>query len=116
MHELSITGDILNLVLKYAHRHRLTRVERVFLQIGALSDLEPEWIQRYFTRLAKETPAAEALIVVERVPCRFRCNTCGDEFDLDLTRSERAFCPGCSSSSIAMISGDEYLVKSMEGR
>lgn len=62
MHELPVTEDILKIVLSYARRHGVTEVKKVSLEIGALSDLEEEWIQRYFRKPAAGSVAADARI------------------------------------------------------
>lgn len=44
--------EILEIVLRYARRHRVTQVSKVLLEIGELSDLEQEWIQHYFDAIS----------------------------------------------------------------
>ena len=48
MHELQITERVLDVVLKHASGQDVSRIVRIHLRIGALSDLEDEWIQSYF--------------------------------------------------------------------
>jgi len=48
MHELPITESILNIVITYAEKNDVKKVMAVNLRVGRLSDLEDEWIQRYF--------------------------------------------------------------------
>ena len=45
MHELPVTKSILQIVLRHAAASEVERVSTIDLSIGALSDLEPEWIQ-----------------------------------------------------------------------
>lgn len=114
MHELPVTEEILNIVLRYARRHGVTLVKKVYLDIGALSDLEEEWIQSYFQKLAAGTVAAEAVIEVTKLPLYFSCRGCGKEFSAELRGAETLVCPVCGGTEVHMISGDEYRVKSME--
>lgn len=114
MHELSVTKDILNIVLKHARRHGVAEIRKIELEIGALSDLEQEWIQRYFTTLAAGSVAAKARIVVKKIPCRFTCSSCRSEFSADLSSDEALVCPQCGSAEVHMTSGMEYTVKNME--
>jgi hydrogenase nickel incorporation protein HypA/HybF len=116
MHELSVTEEILGIVLRHAAKSGVTRIEKIFLEIGELSDLEEQWLSRYFGAVSRGTAAEDASLVVTRIPCRFLCADCGREFDLDLRSPDRAACPSCSGESIRMIRGDEYVVKSMEAR
>jgi len=114
MHELSITKDILDIVLRYVRRHNVTEVKKISLEIGALSDLEEEWIRRYFATLAKGSAAASATIEVTKLPFRFLCEDCLEDFQAELSADSAPACPRCGSSRIRMTSGAEYTVKSME--
>jgi len=114
MHELGITHEILEIVLRYARRHRVTQVSKVLLEIGELSDLEQEWIQHYFDAISRGSVAEGAIIEVKKLPCRFFCRQCGNEFVTTLTNDEPLVCYGCGSEAVEMISGSEYTVKSME--
>ena len=60
MHELPVTESILNIVLTHAKRNRARKVISIHLKIGELSDLENEWVQRYFDYLSKDTIAEGA--------------------------------------------------------
>ncbi len=44
MHELSVTKSIYQIVLKHAKRGNVKKVISVNLEIGALSDLQDEWV------------------------------------------------------------------------
>lgn len=114
MHELSITNEILEIVLRHAEIHGISRVYSVCLEIGALSDLEPQWLQRYFSQLSAGSVAAEAELKVERIPALFICEECGARFELELRTEPNPACPDCESRRIRLTSGDEYLIKDME--
>ena len=70
MHELQITERILDVVLKHATGQDVSKVVRIHLRIGALSDLEDEWIQHYIepvTRPWMDSTAAPFEIQWNRV-------------------------------------------------
>ena len=115
MHDLSVTRDILEIVLRHARIHGIRAVKKVSLEIGALSDLEEEWIQRYFQSLAEGTVASGARIEVTKLPCRFTCSGCLTSFQSDLAADTPIACPRCGSASVRLVSGGEYTVKSLEG-
>lgn len=114
MHELAVTHEILEIVLRHARQNRVSRVHRIVLEIGELSDLEQLWIQRYFDSISRGSAAEGAEIDIEKVPCRFRCSPCGEEFTAGLSADEPLLCPACGSQVVEMVSGSEYKVKSME--
>ncbi len=57
MHELQVTERILDIVVKHAEANSVQKVLSIQLRIGELSDLENEWIQKYFDYLSKDTVA-----------------------------------------------------------
>jgi hydrogenase nickel incorporation protein HypA/HybF len=114
MHELATTQEILKIVLRHAGTHGISRVERIYLELGELSDLQQEWIQRYFDRISRGTVAAGAKIVVELRPSSFACSACTTIFPAKLSAAGELRCPHCGGTAVRMVSGDEYRVKSME--
>ncbi|MEA3470585.1 MAG: hydrogenase maturation nickel metallochaperone HypA [Thermodesulfobacteriota bacterium] len=115
MHELPITQSILDIVVKHAHTNNVKRVLSITLRIGELSDLEDEWIQRYFDYLSKDTVAEKAKLKIERSPVVMRCNECSHSFEARIKEKKEIACPKCGSTkNFSLISGREYYVKDME--
>ena len=77
MHELSVMQGILEVVLRHAGKSGVSRVEAVNLQVGVLSHLREEWMQKYFDHLTRGTVAEGAAFRVERVRPLFVCRECG---------------------------------------
>ena len=114
MHELPITKSIFQIVLKHAQASHVDRVIAVNLEIGALSDLQTEWVQRYFDRLSRGTVAEGAKLRVQRVPAVFRCSNCRRSFEINSLLEEDLSCRHCHSGEVTLVSGREYHVKNME--
>lgn len=114
MHELSVTKSIFTIVQRHAEKHGVKKVHAVNLEIGALSDLQNEWIQRYFDHLSKGSVAEGARLCITRLPAVFRCNRCKEQFELETLPLDELSCKYCHSDKISLISGKEYTVKNME--
>ena len=114
MHELSITNDILRAVLRHAKRERATRVHRILLVVTEISDLQPMWLQHYFTRIARDTVAAAATLEVERQAPSFTCNNCGKGFAVSLMTVDQVHCTACGSSDCVMTSEPDYMLEEIE--
>ena len=114
MHELPVTKSIFQIVLKHAEMDNVTRVISVNLEIGALSDLQTEWVQRYFDRLSRGTLVEGAKLRINRVPAVFRCKRCQQSFEIDSLLEEDLSCGHCDSREVTLVSGREYRVKNME--
>ncbi len=114
MHELPITESILNIVLKHARANGVSKIVTVHLQVGKLSDLEDEWIQRYFDYLSKGTQAEGAQLKIERTPVVVRCIACEESYEADVHNLKDLTCPSCGEKGVTLVSGREYYIKNME--
>jgi len=114
MHELPVTKSILEIVLRHARANGVEQVRTIDLSIGALSDLEAEWIQRYFDHLSRGTVAQGAILRVSRSPLVFLCDGCALEFSATREELDLIHCPGCNSTEASVVSGTGYTVESME--
>ena len=114
MHELQVTERILDVVLDHASRHEVKKVVFINLRIGDLSDLEGEWIQRYFEYLSRGTLAETAKLVIEKMPIVLECDECSCSFEVQKQDLGEAPCPECGEMRCRLISGREYTVSNME--
>jgi len=114
MHELPITESILKIVLKHAAMNDVQKVTAVHLRVGKLSDLEDEWIQRYFDYLSKGTLAEGAQLKIERTPIVVKCNACATSYEVETARMGDLVCPDCGDPGKTLISGREYYIKDLE--
>jgi hydrogenase nickel incorporation protein HypA/HybF len=114
MHELQVTERILKIVLKHAAGHDVSRIAVIHLRIGELSDLEDEWMQRYFDYLSRGTLAENAELAIERAPIVMSCDSCSHSFQVEKRELGTATCPECGESRFRLVSGREYFVKNIE--
>jgi len=113
VHELSIMGNILDIILEYAQKNNAKKIKQVNLQIGVLSDVIPDWAQTYFDMLSKDTIADQAVLNIERVPVSIKCRECG--FEKTYPEGDWTFyCEKCESMNIELLSGRDMLVTSIE--
>ena len=113
MHELSIMGNILDIILEYANKNNAKEITKVNLTIGVMSDIIPEWAQNYFDMLSKDTIANNAKLIIEQIPARIKCLDCGEETTID-SKNWDFSCSKCTSGKIELISGRELQVSSIE--
>ena len=84
------------------------------MKIGELSDLEDEWIQRYFDYLSRGTLAENAELAIERAPIVLGCQSCDCSFEIQREKLGSPECPECGETKCQLVSGREYLVKNIE--
>jgi len=114
MHELPITEKILAIVLRHAKAAGAQRVVSVRLTIGAASDLEGEWIQKYFDHLSRDTVAHRAMLRIERAAAAMTCPACGRSFEADAGAWQDARCPDCGDARCQLVSMPPYRIEDMQ--
>jgi hydrogenase nickel incorporation protein HypA/HybF len=114
MHELPITESILKIVLKHAEMNSVRKVVTIHLQVGKFSDLEDDWIQRYFDYLSKGTLAEGAKLKIERTPMMVQCNACSTSYEAEMAGMNDLVCPACGEKGGTLLSVREYYIKEME--
>ncbi|HNY64039.1 MAG TPA: hydrogenase maturation nickel metallochaperone HypA [Deltaproteobacteria bacterium] len=114
MHELPVVQGILDIVLRHAVKNHVTKIHAINLAVGGLSDLQDEWIQRYFDYISAGTLAEGAKVRIERVPVVFRCKACTESFQVEVGEMKDITCPSCGAKDFTLVSGREYYIRDME--
>ncbi len=110
MHELALTQRLVEIV--EAHALWAERVEKVYVEIGALSGVVPDAVEFCFEACAKGTKAEGAELVIEQVRGRGWCAGCGEEFPMP---ELIAWCPRCEGF-LEPTAGQEMRVREIEVR
>ena len=111
MHELSVCQALLRQVETIAQQHEASGVERIVLRIGPLAGVEPRLLQDAFPIARAGTVADNAELIIETLPLRVRCESCGTESD---AVPNRLVCGACGDWHTHIVSGDEMLLASVE--
>ena len=86
-------------------------VRRVFVDVGALSHVEPDALLFCFSAVSAGTIADGATLEIDRVAGAGRCLDCGKIVAL----AERfGACPECAGAHVQMTAGDELRVREIE--
>jgi hydrogenase nickel incorporation protein HypA/HybF len=107
MHELGITQNIVAIVVERAGDQKVCRVK---VEIGKLSAIMPDAIRFCFDVCAKGTGLEGAVLEIDEIPGRGKCNVCGEEMQLSLLAGT---CQ-CGCRDIICIAGQELNIKEME--
>lgn len=102
---------MLDQVTSIAADHRATQVSRVVVRIGPLAGVEPDLLAAAFPLARAGTVAEAAELVIERLPLRVRCETCGAESE---AAANRLLCGACGDWRTRVVSGDELMLSSVE--
>ena len=109
MHELSLSGAIVNTVEKHAAGRAVSVVS---MRIGALRQVVPDTLEFYFGFVAKGTVCEGARLEQELIPAQLRCAACEREWEIELPVF---MCPACGAAGrVEVAAGDEFQVESIE--
>jgi hydrogenase nickel incorporation protein HypA/HybF len=115
VHELPVIESIMNISLKHAKTHKVSKIIAIHLEVGEMSDLEDQWMQSYFDHLSKDTIAQGAQLKIQRMPVVMKCDSCGESFTVDLKSGKTIACEKCQSEkNLTFVSGREYRITNME--
>lgn len=109
MHELAVTQNILDIVLRYASHENAGQISDVHIVVGRLSSIIDDSVQFYWDFISEGTIAEGARLHFQRIPARLRCMACENVYSPD----ENLTCPRCYSSRISIITGQEFYVDSI---
>ena len=113
MHELPVLNRIMDICRRHALANNANKIVIIELKIGALSDLDPEWMQRYFDFISRNTIAEGATLQIEKTPITYRCGSCKNEYEVDMTGGESS-CPECRGKEVYLISGNSYFISNIK--
>src|SRR3989344_4467781 len=111
MHELSVCQALIRQVQDIAREHRAVAVVSVKLQLGPLSGVEPDLLKQAFPLASAGSVAETAQLVIEKLPIRVRCESCGAE---TVAEPNKLVCGTCGDWHTRLLSGDEMLLASVE--
>lgn len=111
MHELSLAQNVIEIIEAAAAREAFARVRRVWLEVGALSCVEPEAMRAGFQAAARHTRAEGAVLELVSVPARGRCPACGAVSPLEAREDA---CPRCGAYGLQPIAGTALRLRELE--
>ena len=111
MHELSLMESVVDILREEGRRQGFSRVKKVFLEIGALSGVEPAAMELCFDAATRDTLAEGAQLEIVRTPGQGYCLDC----EKTVALAERfGTCPDCGGYKVQMTGGDEMRVRELE--
>jgi hydrogenase nickel incorporation protein HypA/HybF len=108
VHELSLSGAIVNTVVKHAGERRVTAVN---LRVGRLRQVVPDTLGFYFAFVARGTVCEDARLEQEMIDARLRCHACGHRWGITIPAFR---CPECGGADVQVVAGEEFEVESIE--
>ncbi|MEM9610427.1 MAG: hydrogenase maturation nickel metallochaperone HypA [Actinomycetota bacterium] len=108
MHELSLCRAIADTALANADGRDVLRIR---LRIGHFRQVVPETLDSCWRMLRPDGPLARCELDIEDVPAMIECRLCGSTTTLDQPLLR---CRACNSTEVILLTGDEFLVVSID--
>jgi hydrogenase nickel incorporation protein HypA/HybF len=108
MHEFSIASAVVDTAVRHAGGRRVTSVR---VRCGRLRQVVPDALAFAFEVCARETACEGARLEQEVVAARLRCGACDRDWEIAVPAFR---CPTCGTADVAVLSGEELEVESIE--
>jgi hydrogenase nickel incorporation protein HypA/HybF len=108
VHELSLCDAILGTTMKYAEGRP---VRQVTVRIGHLRQVVPDALLFGWEVLTESTDLKGCELVIEQIPATVECRECRAVTTLDMPILA---CATCESFEVTLLSGEEFLIVSMD--
>ncbi|MDA8434124.1 MAG: hydrogenase maturation nickel metallochaperone HypA [Nitrospiraceae bacterium] len=112
MHEVSIAANLIEIVSEQCRKGGYLRIESINLKLGRASGIMPDALLFAFDAMKTDSPARDAVLMVEEVPVSGRCGGCGGTFTVQ--EEYVLHCPLCGGGSFQIVGGRELDIVDME--
>lgn len=111
VHELSLAENAVALIEQAALREHFSRVQRVCLEIGVLSCVDPEALRFAWASAALGSCAEGAELELLSTPGQGVCPACGQRSTMETLYD---LCPHCDGVPLQACQGTEMRVKDLD--
>jgi hydrogenase nickel incorporation protein HypA/HybF len=111
MHEMSLCESILEIIEQQAQEQQYHKVKKVWLEIGALSSVEPEAMHFCFDVVMHGSLAANAELEIIQVQGQAWCQQCRQNVVIE---QRYDVCPSCGKFQLQVTSGEQMRIKELE--
>ena len=113
MHDLSVCQALLTQVAEIAAGRGARVVERITIEVGPLSGVEPVLLASAFAIVRAGGCAAEAALSIESTTVTIGCMACGAHSN---PKPNRLVCAVCGGFRTRVVAGDELRLRRVELR
>lgn len=111
MHEMSLCEGMLDILKQQAHEQNYSVVKTVFLEIGKLSNVEPDAMRFAFPIVTKGSLAENATLEIIEVAGQAWCMQCEQNVVINQRYDG---CPLCESHQLQITDGEQMRVRELE--
>lgn len=110
MHELSLLENVREILENHAVSQKFSKVTKVTLEIGKLSNVEPDALRFGFDVVMKDSLAENAELIISDIAGMGICKQCGLQVEMETTYDP---CSYCGNPLVKIIQGAEMKIKDL---
>lgn len=111
MHELGLVIDMVEMVERYAAKHRIKNVRKVVLTVGEGFSVVPHLMYNVYQKASQGTILEGSALELKLVDAAAECDGCKGRFN---PLREKGVCPSCGSEDFTVLAGKEFEITSIE--
>lgn len=112
MHEVSIMGDVFEIIEENVKNHNIKKVNKVVIDIGEFTCVEESALRFSFDTMKIDTVCEDSDFIINKIPATAKCDDCDDIFNISYTNK---ICPLCNKFSNNILTGYELSLQTIEG-
>lgn len=112
MHEITLCQNAVEIMQQFARKNNARKITSVWIEIGALSCVEPEAVQFCFELVCRETLAEGCELHLAILAAESWCDTCRQA--IALLSPGVPICPQCGGRDVRMVADDGMKIKRIE--
>ncbi|CAA0119778.1 Hydrogenase maturation factor HybF [BD1-7 clade bacterium] len=104
MHEVSLAENLIECIEQQAQKNRFERVEKIEVEVGELSCVDPGALEFALQALAEGTVIDGASLAIGIVTGQLQCRACKHTYNANTVYTS---CPECHQTGSKKIGGDD---------
>lgn len=112
MHEVSIMGEVFEIIEDNIKSHNIKKVNKVVIDIGEFTCVEESALRFSFDTMKIDTTCEDSDFIINKIPATAKCDDCGEVFNVGYTNK---ICPLCNRFSNNILTGYELSLQTIEG-
>jgi hydrogenase nickel incorporation protein HypA/HybF len=111
MHEMSLAESVLQIAEQAAKTQGFVRVKAIWLELGALAQVEADAMRLCFDAVTRDSIAHGARLEIVSMPGSAWCIACCETVPMQALYDH---CPRCGSGQLLVTGGQEMRVRELE--
>jgi hydrogenase nickel incorporation protein HypA/HybF len=112
MHEMGVLFTMAEQVHKIAQDNHVSNVSAVTVEVGQISGILPFFLKKYYLIVTEDDPLLRnSRLIIHETPAQGICQNCQTLYHI---KKCKGLCPACQSRRRTVISGRDFILKSIE--